>query len=302
MAAIQILLLSLVATQHAAGKLVSLAGAILEVVAALGVVVLIDLEYIRSIRPSFLVSAYLFVTLILDLARVRTAWLLPDCRAYSICLSLSLAIKLVLLSLGNVEKRKWLAPTEKTRSDESVSGPINRGLFVWLNGLLWTGYSELLTGDTLPSIYEKLSSGGLYTRFTDCWAHSNQNGQNALLLAVVKCLGWEIAGIAFPRLCVVGFSIAQPFLVGRVVTMLQQTYEPSLGIGYGLIGATVMVFIGIAVSYMFLAALVPRSSPCSSFCLGIQVLLPTFGVSHYNYAPWWSYGSGLSAHDESPAG
>lgn len=244
----------------------SLAGTILELVAALSVVILVDLEYVRSIRPSFLVSAYLFVTLLLDLARVRTAWLLPDCRAYSASLSLSFAIKLLLLSLENVEKRKWLVPSEKTRSGESTSGPFSRGLFVWLNGLLWTGYSELLTGDTLPSIHEKLSSRELYTRFTDCWARCNQSHQNALLLAVVSCLRWEIARIAFPRLCVVGFSIAQPFLVGRIVTVLQQTDLLSLDIGYGLIGATVIVFIGIAVSYIFLAALIPLFYSACSWC------------------------------------
>ncbi|RAO71528.1 uncharacterized protein BHQ10_007540 [Talaromyces amestolkiae] len=248
LAAIQIVILALATTQHAAGRLVSLAGTILELVAALSVVILVDLEYVRSIRPSFLVSAYLFVTLLLDLARVRTAWLLPDSRAYSASLSLSLAIKLLLLGLENVGKRKWLVSSEKTRSSESTSGPFSRGLFFWLNGLLWTGYSELLTGDTLPSIHEKLSSRELYTRFTDCWARCNQSHRNALLLAVVNCLRWEIARIAFPRLCVVGFSIAQPFLVGRIVTVLQQTDLLSLDIGYGLIGATVIVFIGIAVS------------------------------------------------------
>jgi ATP-binding cassette, subfamily C (CFTR/MRP), member 1 len=78
-----------------------------------------------------------------------------------------------------------------------------------------------------------------------------------LLLAVVNCLQWEIVGIAFPRLCVVGFSIAQPFLVGRIVNVLQQTDMLSLDIGYGWIGATIIVFIGIAVCYIFLAALVP---------------------------------------------
>ena len=38
--------------------------------------------------------------------------------------------------------------------------------------------------------------------------------------------------------------------------MLQQTDKPSFDIGYGLIGATVIVFIGIRVSYIFLVALV----------------------------------------------
>ena len=174
-----------------------LTGTILDLVAALAIVILADLEHIRSIRPSFLVSAYLFVTLLLDLARVRTAWLVPDNRAYSACLSATFAIKFALLVLENVEKRKWLVPSEKANSGESVSGPFNRGLFAWLNGLLRNGYSVLLTGDALPAIHEKLLSRELSTRFADSWTRCNQSRQNALLLAVIKCLRWEIVGIAF---------------------------------------------------------------------------------------------------------
>ncbi|RAQ73309.1 ABC transporter, partial [Aspergillus flavus] len=225
----------------------TLAGAIIELVAALALVVLTDVEHVRSIRPSFLVSAYLFTTLLFDLVRVRTAWLLSDSRAYAACLSSSLAIKSLLLILGNVEKRKWLNPSEKARSAECLSGLFSRGLFAWLNSLLWKGYSMLLTGSSLPPVHEKLSSRDLSARFADSWASSEQSGQNALLLVVISCLRWEILRVALPRICVVGFSIAQPFLVGKVVTILEQNDSFSLDKGYGLIGATAIVFTGVAV-------------------------------------------------------
>ncbi|CAG8893204.1 unnamed protein product [Penicillium egyptiacum] len=249
-AAIQVALLVLVATQHFAGGRILLASAIFDLLSALAIIILVDLEHFRSIRPSFLASAYLFVTLLLDLARVRTAWLLPDYHAYSysVCLSVSLAIKLLLLVLTNTEKRKWFVPTEKDHSIESSSGPFSRGLFTWLNGLLWKGHSVSLTGDALPTVHRKLLSSEVSTRFADSWARRTQNAQNALLLAVLKCLRWEIATIAFPRLCVVGFSIAQPFLIGKVVAVLQQTSSLSQDMGYGLIAATAIVFTGIAVS------------------------------------------------------
>ncbi|KAJ5285483.1 ABC transporter [Penicillium chrysogenum] len=247
-AAIQVGLLALVAMQHLAGGRILLASAIFDFISALVVIILVDMEHLRSIRPSFLASAYLFVTLLLDLARVRTSWLLPSYQAYSACLSTSLAVKLLLLVLINTEKRKWLMHTEKDHSTESVSGPFSRGLFTWLNGLLWKGHSVLLTGDALPTVHRKLLSSELSTRFADSWTRCTHNGQNALLLAVIKCLRWEIATIAFPRLCVVGFSIAQPFLIGKVVTVLQQTSSLSQDMGYALIAATAIVFTGIAVS------------------------------------------------------
>ena len=248
---VQIALVVLRTTQPNTRGRESLAGAILELVAGLAIAILIDLEHVRSIRPSFLVSAYLFITLLFDLVRVRTAWLLLDNRAYAACLSSSLAIKLLLLILENVEKRKWLKHSEQARSGESLGGLFSRGLFSWLNGLLWKGYSMLLTGSSLPTIHEKLSSHDLSAQFANSWASSEQSGQNALLLAVISCLRWEIVRVAFPRTCVVGFSVAQPFLVGRFVTILEQNDPFSLDKGYGLIGATAIVFIGVAVSYIF---------------------------------------------------
>ncbi|CAG8022334.1 unnamed protein product [Penicillium salamii] len=246
--AIQVGLLVLVATQHPAGGRILLASAILDLISALVVIALVDLEHFRSIRPSFLASAYLFLTIILDLARARTAWLLPGSRAYPACLSTSLAVKLLLLVLINTKKHKWFMQSEKHHSTETLSGPFSRGLFIWLNGLLWKGHSMLLTGDTLPIVHSKLLSSELADRFLDSWARHRESGKNALLLSVIKCLRWEIATIALPRLCVVGFGIAQPFLIGKVVSALQQTDPSAQKMGYGLIGATAIIFTGIAVS------------------------------------------------------
>ena len=248
-AALEIALVVLVAKQHPLrGGSIPLTGAVLDLMSALVMIILIDQEHFRSIRPSFIVFAYLFITVLLDLARLRTAWLIPVNSAYPACLSVSFTFKLLLLGVTNAEKRKWLIGTEKEQSLESVSGPLSRGLLTWLNGLLLKGHSMLLPGQDLPAIHEKLLSAELSDRFTHSWAHCSQSERNALLWAVLKCLRWEMATIAFPRLCVVGFSIAQPFLIGKLVTVLQKTGSTREEIGYGLIAATAIVFVGIAVS------------------------------------------------------
>lgn len=251
LAGIQVPLLVFSATQHYPAQDVSVAGATLSLIVAVSIVVLLHLEHSRAVRPSFLVSAYLFITVFLDITRVRTAWLLPYGRAYPACLTATLVIKLTLLVLANVEKRKLLLPAEKTQSIESTSGLFNRGLFAWLNELLRKGHTLLLTGDALPNIHEKLSSSDLSDRFSKSWALCDQSRRHALLLAIVNCLRWDIAAIVFPRLALIGFSIAQPFLVGKTVTFLEQT-DSSVNIGYGLIGATAIVFIGVAVSLISL--------------------------------------------------
>ncbi|KAJ5200516.1 ABC transporter integral membrane type 1 [Penicillium cf. griseofulvum] len=246
-AGIQVVLLVFNATQHYPAKYVSLAGATLSLVVAVSIVVLLHLEHSRAVRPSFLASAYLFMTVLLDTARVRTAWLLPHGIAYPACLTASLVTKLFLLVLANVEKRKWLLPAENNQSIESTSGLFSRGLFAWLNELLRKGHTLLLTSDTLPNIHEKLSSSDLSDRFSKSWALCDQSRQHALLLAIFSCLRWDIAAIALPRLALIGFNIAQPFLVGKTVAFLEQT-ESSLNIGYGLIGAIAIIFIGIAIT------------------------------------------------------
>ena len=54
---------------------------------------------------------------------------------------------------------------------------------------------------------------------------------------------------AFPRLCLIGFSYAQPFLINRAILFASSpdTLE-NKNVGYGLIGAYVLVYTGIAVS------------------------------------------------------
>ncbi|KAK6000323.1 hypothetical protein QM012_003955 [Aureobasidium pullulans] len=51
------------------------------------------------------------------------------------------------------------------------------------------------------------------------------------------------------RLVLVGFTFAQPFLFTRAIDYLSQQYhDPDRNIGYGLIGATFIVYTGIAIS------------------------------------------------------
>lgn len=121
-AALQITILALVAAQHTVGWRALLAGVFLDLVVALVIIVLVDLEHLQSLRPSFLVSAYLIVTLLLDLARVRTSWLVPESWAYPAFLSASLAVKLLLLMLNNIEKRKLLVSSERDNLDSRPDG------------------------------------------------------------------------------------------------------------------------------------------------------------------------------------
>jgi len=63
------------------------------------------------------------------------------------------------------------------------------------------------------------------------------------------CLRWDIFIIVLPRLSLVAFNISQPFLINRAINFIDtsKTVQPN-NVGYGLIGAFALVYIGIAVN------------------------------------------------------
>ena len=72
-----------------------------------------------------------------------------------------------------------------------------------------------------------------------------------LFKTTLKLLKQPLLAAAFPRLCLIGFSFAQPFLISRAIDFASSpdTLE-NRNVGYGLIGAFVLVYIGIAVSFI----------------------------------------------------
>lgn len=70
--------------------------------------------------------------------------------------------------------------------------------------------------------------------------------KHKLIRACAVTLRWAIAGVVLPRLCLLAFTICQPLLLDRFLNFLQDE-EQSVNIGYGLVGAYAIVYIGIAV-------------------------------------------------------
>ncbi|PIG83589.1 hypothetical protein AARAC_011735 [Aspergillus arachidicola] len=89
----------------------------------------------------------------------------------------------------------------------------------------------------------------LFEDFAIAWENSDHDRRLALFLALIKCIRWEIAKIAVPRLCLVIFNMAQPFLLSRTMV-----YFGSIGsrlprdTAGDLIRDSAIVLIGIAIS------------------------------------------------------
>lgn len=55
--------------------------------------------------------------------------------------------------------------------------------------------------------------------------------------------------VVVPRLALVGFNYAQPFLINRAIRLLEEKWnDETRNYGYGLIAATGIIYLGIAVS------------------------------------------------------
>lgn len=71
---------------------------------------------------------------------------------------------------------------------------------------------------------------------------------NSLLLVAFDTLKWPLLAVVTPRACLIALNFCQPFLINRAIKLSEQPVtEMTTNIGYGLIGAYVLVYTGIAV-------------------------------------------------------
>lgn len=90
------------------------------------------LDHARSVRPSVVLSAYLFVTVLFDVVQARTLWLASITsteRTYTAVFSTTLAIKVAVLVLEAQQKSNWAMGDMKSRSPEETSGIYSIGVY-----------------------------------------------------------------------------------------------------------------------------------------------------------------------------
>lgn len=66
--------------------------------------------------------------------------------------------------------------------------------------------------------------------------------------AFLYCFWREFLAVALPRVCMIGFNFAQPFMITAVLVYVEDPITPeSKNRGYGLIGAAFLIYFGLAV-------------------------------------------------------
>jgi ATP-binding cassette subfamily C (CFTR/MRP) protein 1 len=123
------------------------------------------LEHTKSSASSFLLSFYLFTTILLDTVRIRTLWQIGELTALCLTFVAAFVAKLVLLVLESWSKRRYLDKADSEVAGEELAGFLSRSLFLWLNPLLVKGSSNFLTPPDLSPVDSALSSARLAKLF-----------------------------------------------------------------------------------------------------------------------------------------
>lgn len=208
-------------------------------------------------------QVYFFFTALLDLARVRTQWLLEDNNVAASLMTVVLLLKLVILTLESLPKYRHA--TEKISATPlERSGMFGRALLAWLNPLLRAGYKKNLGVEDLYPLDENLGGALLTEKFEDSWSRGeshrypypsiranieavNKSRKHCLSVAVISNFATEILIAWIPRAFHIALILAQPFLVHTTLDYITNHQSLPTSYGYGLIGAWGIVYTGIAV-------------------------------------------------------
>jgi hypothetical protein len=206
------------------------------------------LENERSMKPSTILELYLLISIVLDLPQLRTLHLLHESTIAVIFMAV-LLLKFLLLLLELRSKRSYLLPEYQSTSPEATSGIISRSFMWWLKELFIKGTNSYIEVSDLPELDDHLSADYLGKRMIRIWEkRSRPEGRFSFVITLWHCFIAQFAHVFVPRLCLIGFTFAQPFLISRVLgLLLEPESETSRYEGYGLVLATAMIYLGIAV-------------------------------------------------------
>lgn len=153
----------------------SIAAHVVSFVAALSLCQLSILEHGRSVKPSALLIFYLLASAICEGIVMPSFYLNHGNSAAAPVCTVAFCLRFLLLILETINKRSYLRepytewPVEQTVSD------LNRAFLFWVNDLILSGNSKLLTSPDLPSLDDGLKSRDLRVRMDDAWGKTGEH-------------------------------------------------------------------------------------------------------------------------------
>ncbi|KAF2188572.1 hypothetical protein K469DRAFT_565963, partial [Zopfia rhizophila CBS 207.26] len=158
----------------------------------------------------------------------------------------------------------------KSLAPETLSGVFSRRCFWWLNGMLLRGYQSLIRPEQLDPIKDDFASKNLLDNLQRSYDQGekmnmalaslqlirepavSQKKSHRLLKSCPSASKSSTLAPVLPRFGVAGFRYAQPFLFGAIISFMQ---KPTTGRrrndGYGLIAATGLLYLSLAISITY---------------------------------------------------
>ncbi|KGO40807.1 ABC transporter, transmembrane domain, type 1 [Penicillium expansum] len=251
-AAIQLALLISWARKAQPITKISVALSAINLVLAMEIVVLSWVEDQRSVKPSSLLAIYLVFTLLFDIVQTRTLWLSHrNSHRSSLIPSLftvNVVAKTAMVLFESLGKQKHLMGSYQDLPPESTSGIVNRSFMWWLNRLFAIGFRNLLTIEDLDHLDKPLESAETAQTASRAWAQRpHLERRFEFPWQIGRAFKGTLALMVIPRLFLIGFTFSQPFLIASVLSWLDNP-DSENNAGYGLIGATVLIYLGMAIS------------------------------------------------------
>ncbi|OJJ95656.1 hypothetical protein ASPACDRAFT_1875772 [Aspergillus aculeatus ATCC 16872] len=230
---------------------VSIAATALNLVAAIGLALLSYAEHRKTTRPSFLINGYLLLTLLLDGVQVRSLWLANVRTSIASIFTATFVMRGVQTIVESVTKTRWLMQEEQNApsSPEDFAGIVSKTFFLWINNLIRLGYMRELAFEDLYPMPAGFCTVNLEQDLWDVWERAVKTGKNALLVCTIQALKMRLLSPILPRICLIALTLTQPLLLVQMVNYIHApSTPPERDIGYGLLGAYAIVYVGIAMT------------------------------------------------------
>lgn len=221
----------------------------LALVAALVLLLLSQIEHVRSVKPSSLIIVYLVFSIFFDAVRCRTLWLL-DISPLTTTFTATIGAKILVLCVENRNKRSILKQNWKDLGQEATSSVLNTTFLWWVNPVLWTGHTSRLRISELPALEPQFRAESLLPIMLQNWEKYKDSGKYALIWTLIGTTKPAIIASAVPRILLSGCRLVMPFFVARIISYVSGYNESSddrLEVGYSLIAATALLFFSRAV-------------------------------------------------------
>lgn len=229
---------------------IATAAGVTSTIATAGAVLVSFLDAQRSAKPSSLLELYYAAIVITYLPRLRSLWLSssPDVDFLRNLWTSQYIVTILLAILESCGgKIHFLGSRESKGPREESLGFWARSLFVWILPTLRRGYSNTLDVPDLPTLDPLLGGKEAHIRLEEAWSECLLHYR--LLRAIFVAYARDILICIPPRLVLGGFTFCQPFLIQAAIEISEQRASPPIkDYGRALVGAFVLVYLGMAVS------------------------------------------------------